>query len=83
MQQPIKNARGHFASLWVPFGATLIPTTVTDQRKSYARQKEALKKAHVIEELKALTRSGSYASVARSLDGVVRRWKGVKNHMPD
>ena len=81
--RPPKNVSGHFASLWVPNGATLIPTTVTTQRKSYARQKEAAKKAQLVAELQQLTGQDSYATVARPFDDVQRRWKGVKNHQPD
>jgi hypothetical protein len=81
--RPQKDVRGHFASLWVPSGATIIPTTVTTQRKSYARQKEAAKKAQVLAELRELTGSQDYATVSTPIDNVQRRWRSVRNHGPD
>jgi hypothetical protein len=78
-----KNVSGHFASLWVPNGATLIPTTVTTQRKSYARENEARKRLKLITELKSLTNDQEYPIVARQFDEVTRRWRGVKNHGSD
>ena len=78
-----KNARGHFASLWLPSGGSLIPTTVTTQRKSFARAKELAKRMQLIGELQDLTGDKKYATVARQFDAVNRRWRGVKTHGPD
>ena len=72
-----KNVRGHFASLWQKSGDILIPTTITSQRKSKAREKEAAKRALVAADIEKLTGSRP-ALVARSIDGVNRRWTGVR-----
>jgi hypothetical protein len=74
-----KKVRGHFKSLWMPGNGSIIPTTVTRQRKSFAKAKEAEKKAKVLKEIEALTGSPA-SSYARSYDGVFRRFNGIKGH---
>lgn len=77
----IKNAAGHFSSLWQPSGSILIPTTETQQRKSYARAKELAKREQICREIEALT-GKPVRRYARRLDGVTRRWNGVKVNQP-
>jgi hypothetical protein len=72
-----KNVRGHFASVWQKNGDSLTATTVTSQRKSKAREKEAARRQAVAAEIENLTGSRP-AMIARSIDGVCRRWTGVK-----
>lgn len=75
----LKNVRGHFASLWQKSGDILIPTTITTQRKSKAREKEAARRELMAAEIEKLAGSRP-AMIARSIDGVNRRWHGVKGH---
>lgn len=77
-----RNVRGHFASLWIPGGPILIPTTITSHFKSKAREKEAAKKAQLAAELEVLT-GDKTKLIARSIDGIARRWTGVKVHTSD
>jgi hypothetical protein len=77
-----RNVRGHFRSLWINGGSILIPTTVTDQCKSRVREKELAKRDTVAAEIAAIT-GKPVARVARPIDGIVRRWNGVKNHVAD
>lgn len=76
MKRPV---RGHF-DLVLPRN---VPnnTTVTTRTKNKSRQIEAAKRAKLIEEMQGLT-GGTIQPYARSIDGVVRRWTGVKNHGP-
>lgn len=71
---------GHFSSLWVPFGHA--PTTVTNQRKSRAKEKEATKKAQLLKELEVLTGS-PVSAYSRKIDSVNRRWQGVRGSGSD
>jgi hypothetical protein len=81
MNEP-SNARGHFASLWVKGGDIMIPTTITTQRKSKAREREAAKRAELVADLEKIT-GQKVRTVARSIDGVTRRWTGVKSNRSD
>lgn len=72
-----KNVRGHFASLWQKTGEILIPTTITTQRKSKAREKEATRREQMAVEIEHLTGKRP-AMIARSIDGVNRRWTGIR-----
>jgi hypothetical protein len=74
-----RNIRGHFDWLYPRNHPS--NTTMTTRRKSKAREKEAAKKAQLLTELKSLTGT-EHPSYARSIDGVTRRWSGVKNHGP-
>jgi hypothetical protein len=77
-----KNVRGHFASLWRQSGPILIPTTVTHQYKSRARAKEHAKREELCRDIEALTGKPA-ARISRSIDGVNRRWRGVKGCVAD
>jgi hypothetical protein len=77
-----RNVRGHFASLWVPGGPILIPTTITSHYKSKAREREIARRARLAAELEALTGQKTKL-IARSIDGISRRWTGVKSHTSD
>jgi len=77
----IKNARGHFVSLWKQSGDVLIPTTETSQRKSYARQREMAKRDEICVAIEKLTGT-KVRRISRSIDGVSRRWNGVKANQP-
>jgi hypothetical protein len=68
------KVRGHFGLVYPQ--NTPNNTTVTTMRKSRTREKEAAKK------LKLLKDTGS-SSIARSYDGTIRRWQGVKGHGSD
>jgi hypothetical protein len=81
MRVPV-NMSGHFRSLWTQSGGSLVPTTVTSQRKSRARAKESAKREQMARDIEALCGSRP-EMIARSLDGVERRWKGVKSHGAD
>lgn len=76
------NTCGHFKSLWQSGGPILIPTTVTNQRKSRVRERELAKRAAVASDIEALTGTRP-ALIARSIDGIARRWNGVKSHTTD
>lgn len=77
-----KNIRGHFASMWISGGDYMVTTTITSQFKSKAREREMAKRAVVAAELQALT--GEPAKlIARSIDGINRRWLGVKANGAD
>lgn len=71
------NMSGHFRSLWTQNGSSLVPTTVTNQRKSKVRAMENAKRQQLASEIEALCGSRP-AMVARSIDGIERRWRGVK-----
>lgn len=75
-----KNLSGHFASIYAAGVNT--PTTITSQRKSMVRAAELAKRALLAAEIEVLTGSRP-AMIARSIDGVSRRWTGVKNHGSD
>lgn len=75
--RPIKDARGHFSSLWVAGGPVMIPTTVTTQYKSKARALENAKRDEICRDTEALTGS-PVKHISRKIDGVVRLWSGVK-----
>lgn len=77
----IKNARGHFSSLWQKSGDVLIPTTETSQKKSYARAREMAKREEICIATELLT-GKPVRRISRSLDGVSRRWTGVKSNQP-
>lgn len=77
-----KNVRGHFASLWHHSGPILIPTTVTHQFNSRAREKELAKRESLCSDIEALT-GKPVARISRSIDGVNRHWTGVKSHTSD
>lgn len=68
--------RGHFSSILRRHGEIWVPTTLTNARKRVGQAKELLKRA-------ALAREIGISTVARRLDGIVRRWTNVKNHGPD
>lgn len=77
-----RNMRGHFSSLWTMGGPILVPTTVTSQRKSKVRAREMAKRAELCADIEVLT--GKPAErISRSIDGVSRRWSGVKSHTSD
>jgi hypothetical protein len=76
-----KVTRGHFSSLWTKSGDILVPTTLTTQRKSFARVKEQAKRNQLLAELSELT-GEPHLAYPRAYDGIVRRWTGVKNHGP-
>jgi hypothetical protein len=52
-------------------------TTYTLQQKRFVVQEEAAKRKRLLAEL-AIVAGGPVPSVARSLDGIQRRWKGIK-----
>lgn len=76
------NSSGHFRSLWQRAGDVLIPTTVTNQIKSKARERELAKRLLMADEIEKLVGCRP-AMIARSIDGVSRRWTGVKAHSSD
>ncbi len=80
-KKTISQCRGHFASLWVPDGTSVIPTTITSQKKSLAREKEAAKKAALVTEMELTF--GPISVTSRSYDNVNRRWKGVSSNGSD
>jgi hypothetical protein len=80
-KKTVSQCRGHFASLWVPDGTSLIPTTITSQRKSHSKEKESAKKAKLITEMEL--QFGPISETASKYDGVTRRWAGVKGNGPD
>lgn len=77
---PPKNLCGHFASIYA--SGVVTPTTITSQRKSKVREHELAKRAAVAADIEALTGSRP-AMIARSIDGISRRWTGVKSHGAD
>jgi hypothetical protein len=77
----IKNARGHFASLWQQSGQILIPTTETNQKKSRVREREMAKREEICIATEQLT-GRPVRRISRSIDGVVRRWSGVRANQP-
>jgi len=80
---PTFKVYGHFSSLWQPNGDMVVPTSLTDRPKRRSREKERAKKAALIAELSDLT-GGKYGStVAKSYDGVRRRWIGVHEQRHD
>ena len=81
MRKPA-NMRGHFRSLWARAGDILIPTTITSQRKSRVKERETAKKQKLLDEIQELV-GHPVSDVARSIDGVSRRWTGVKANTPD
>lgn len=76
MRAPANN-RGHFRSLWARAGDILIPTTITSHYKSKARAKEIAKKQQLLDEIQELV-GHPVSDVARNIDGIQRRWTGVK-----
>lgn len=76
------NARGHFSVVWKRSGSQIVNTTVTSQRKSRARELEAAKKAQLCAEIEAIT-GDPVRLISRSIDGVSRRWTGVKSNQAD
>lgn len=78
----LKDARGHFSVVWRRAGSQIVNTTVTSQKKSLAREKEAAKKLLLCEEIQRIT-GEPVKLISRSIDGVVRRWSGVKANGPD
>jgi DNA-directed RNA polymerase specialized sigma subunit len=72
----MNRIRGHFSSLLRKSGEIWVPTTLTNARKRTGQAKEMAKRAELLREL-------NVEPIARRLDGVVRRWNGVKNHGPD
>lgn len=76
------NVSGHFRSLWTPMGNVMVPTTVTNQRKSRARAKESAKREQLAQEIEAAFGSRP-AMIARPIDGITRRWVGVKSNGVD
>jgi hypothetical protein len=73
------KVRGHFGLVYPQ--NTPNNTTVTTRRKSNARVLESQKRAKIMSEIKLLTGS-DHSPYARSIDGVNRRWTGVRNHGP-
>lgn len=73
-QKRASKAVGHYASLWSPGGTS---TTITDQRKSHARELAAAKRKKLLEE------NPDLQGVARKLDGVTRRWSNTRGGNPD
>ena len=71
-----KTAVGHYSALWMPDDRVGIPTTITSQRKSHARELEAAKRNKLIAEME-LT-SGPIPRYAKSYDSINRRWLGIK-----
>jgi hypothetical protein len=80
--QKSANAAGHYASLWIPSGTSLIPTTITNQKKSHAKEIEAAKRAKILAEMEKLT-GGPVSGYSHKIDGVNRRWTGVKGNGSD
>lgn len=80
--KPPNFPRGHFRSLWQKTGDVLIPTTVTNQVKSRVRERELAKRQLMADEIEKLVGCRP-AMIARSIDGVNRRWVGVKAHSSD
>ena len=76
-ERAARSASGHFSSLWVPDGASVIPTTITTERKRYAKAREAAKKARLVAELEILT-GGPVELVSKPYDGIKRHWPGVR-----
>jgi hypothetical protein len=72
-----KNVRGHFRSLWTNGGGILIPTTITTQRKSRVREREMAKRQLVADAIEKLAGTRP-AMIARPIDGVIRRWNGIR-----
>lgn len=69
---------GHFKSLFQHGDSTSL-TTITSQLKNHSRRQDAMKTEQLLKEISALT--GKPASrIGRPIDGVVRRWSGVKSH---
>lgn len=77
----IKNAAGHFASLWQQSGQILIPTTETNQKKSRVREREMAKREEICAAITQLT-GKPVRRISRSIDGVSRRWTGVRANQP-
>lgn len=75
-------SRGHFHSLWEKSGDVLIPTSVTTQLKSKSRANEIAKRISLADEIEKQT-GARPAMIARSIDGVNRRWVGVKANLSD
>jgi len=72
------RAVGHYASLWVPGGSSVVATTITDQRKSHAREIAARKRVELLADIARIT-GVQYDGVSRKIDGTIRRWTGVKS----
>lgn len=77
-----KNVRGHFASMWISGGDYMVTTTITSEYKSKAREKEQTKRLEIAAELQKLTGQPTKL-IAISIDGVNRRWVGVKANGAD
>lgn len=56
-------------------------TTHTLQQKRFASEQEAAKKKRVLAELAAVA-GGPVSSLARSFDGIQRRWRGIRGAGP-
>ena len=78
----VKTVRGHFSALVTHAGGSFVSTTITTQRKSHARAKEAARRLQVIAETEKLTGS-PVETHAKKIDGVVRRWGGTKANQSD
>lgn len=76
------NMSGHFRSLWTPMGNVMVPTTITTQKKSKARAKESAKREQLAQEMQAAFGTRP-AMIARSIDGISRRWTGVRANGAD
>lgn len=77
-----KDIRGHFSSLWTQTNGMIVPTTMTTRRKSYAKQKEAAKRAELLADIEQLT-GKPQSGISRKIDGINRRWTGVKSNQAD
>lgn len=76
MNKP-RNLSGHFRSIFTSGVNT--PTTITSQRKSKVKEIEAARRDALCREIEEIT--GSPATrVARSIDGIRRRWNGIKGN---
>jgi hypothetical protein len=74
---PPKNLSGHFSAIFTE--GAIMATTITSRRKSRAREIEAARRDELCKEIEAIT--GKPAKrIARSIDGVNRRWNGVKGN---
>jgi hypothetical protein len=74
--------RGHFSSLYGGRGTNMVSTTITTQYKSKAKDREAEKREALLREIESITGTPAQR-VARSLDGVNRRWCGVAANKAD
>lgn len=79
MNKP-KDISGHFSSL--PSTEGHAPTTVTTQLKRRTREIHEDKRQQLLAEIRRLT-GDNYSGISTPLDGVTRRWKGVKGNSAD